>query len=86
LSDGGRAFFVDQDERGLAFETPSDDTDYPTVERELRSGRVMTAIKIYRRPAELREALQRLGWQATVTTVPGGFFSAEARPQFNQAG
>jgi SAM-dependent methyltransferase len=79
VDDDGRVFFVDQDHRGLAFEKPSDDADYPTVPRPLRSGQVMTAIKVYHRPDELRAALERLGWQAHVETVPGGFFWGEAR-------
>jgi demethylmenaquinone methyltransferase/2-methoxy-6-polyprenyl-1,4-benzoquinol methylase len=77
---GGRAFFVDQDERGLAYEQPSDDRDYPTVARELRDGRQMTAIKVYHRPADLERALRDLGWEATIQPVPGGLFWAEARP------
>jgi demethylmenaquinone methyltransferase/2-methoxy-6-polyprenyl-1,4-benzoquinol methylase len=80
VTSDGRVFFVDQDVRGLAYEQPSDDVDYPTVERELQDGRVMTAIKVYHRPSELQEALRDLGWQATVHAVPGDLFWGEARP------
>ena len=80
LAPAGRVFFVDQDERGLAFEQPSDDPDYPTVARQLQNGRRMTAIKVYHRPEALRAALARLGWDAHVESVPGGLFWAEARP------
>lgn len=80
LADGGRAFFVDQDERGLAFEKPSDDADYPTVERQLQSGAVMSAIKVYHRPAELQARLARLGWRSRIEPVQGGLFWGEARP------
>lgn len=78
LAPGAGAFFVDQDERGLVFEQPSDDDDYPTVARELQSGEMMTAIKVYHRPEDLQAALARLGWSAQVETVPGGFFWGEA--------
>ena len=75
----GRVFFVDQDERGLAYEQPSGDADYPTVARELQDGRVMTAIKIYHRIADLEAALRELGWDVTMRPVPGGLFWGEAR-------
>lgn len=81
LEPGGRVFFVDQDERGLVYEQPSDDADYPTVARELQSGRVMTAIKVYHRLPELESALRGLGWEVTVRPVPGGLFWGEARRQ-----
>ena len=80
LDEGGRAFFVDQDDHGLEFENPSDDADYPTVERQLQSGAKMTAIKIYHRPAELQASLAALGWQSRVEAVPGGLFWGVATP------
>jgi demethylmenaquinone methyltransferase/2-methoxy-6-polyprenyl-1,4-benzoquinol methylase len=80
VADGGRVFFADQDQRGLAFEQPSADADYPIVPRELQDGRVMSAIKVYHQPAELRASLEILGWETRIEPVPGGFFWAEARP------
>jgi len=78
LADGGRVFFADQDDRGLRFEQPSDDPDYPTVPRPLLDGRPMRAIKVYHHPDQLREALARLGWIAHLERVRGGFFWGEA--------
>ena len=69
VASGGRVFFVDEDERGLTFERPDADEDYPTVKRQLRNGRTMTAIKVYHRASDLRDQLRRLGWEATVTAV-----------------
>jgi demethylmenaquinone methyltransferase/2-methoxy-6-polyprenyl-1,4-benzoquinol methylase len=81
LAPQGRSFFIDQDERGLAFEQPSQDSDYPTVPRQLQSGETMTAIKVYHRPDELSAALAGLGWSAHIEAVPGGFFWGEAVPR-----
>ena len=79
LEPGGRVFFVDQDERGLVYEQPTDDADYPTVARELQDGRVMTAIKVYHRPDELAVAVRELGWDVNIQAVAGGLFWGEAR-------
>jgi SAM-dependent methyltransferase len=76
---GGRVFFVDQDERGLAFEKPTTDDDYPVVRRTLQNGTVMSAIKVYHRPAELAARLRVLGWEITVAAVEEGVFWGEAR-------
>jgi len=81
LKPGGRVFFVDQDERGLVYEQPSDDAEYPIVERELQNGRVMTAIKVYHRLPDLEAALRDLGWDAIIRPVPGGLFWGEVRWQ-----
>jgi len=78
LGDGGRAFFVDQDERGLPFEQPTDDPDFPTVARRLDDGREMTAIKVYHRPDDLARRLGGMGWQTRVGRVGNGLFWAEA--------
>ena len=80
VAPGGRAFFVDQDERGLAFEQPSEDMDYPIVERSLQDGRVMRAIKVYHHPAELQARLRALGWTVHVEAARGGVFWGEATP------
>lgn len=76
----GEVFFVDEDERGLAFEHPDPDEDYPTVERQLRDGRTMKAIKVYHRASALRDRLRRLGWEATVTAVGERFLWGRAIP------
>lgn len=76
LADRGRVFLVDQDERGLRFEQPTDDPDFPTVARPLLDGRVMSAIKVYHRPAELAETLAGLGWKTRWGRVGHGHFWA----------
>jgi demethylmenaquinone methyltransferase/2-methoxy-6-polyprenyl-1,4-benzoquinol methylase len=78
LAEGGRVFFVDQDERGLRYEQPTDDPDFPTVPRPLDNGRVMTAIKVYHRPEELGERLAGLGWHTHLERVSNGLFWGEA--------
>lgn len=78
-AEGGRVFFVDQDDRGLNLEQPTDDPEFPTVPRPLDDGRVMTAIKVYHRPDDLRESLVRVGWRTRLERVGNGFFWGEAR-------
>lgn len=73
LRPGGRVLFVDQDRRGMTFEAPSPDPDYPTVERTLTDGRVMRAIKVYHPAHKLGELLRELGWEAAVRPVGDGF-------------
>jgi demethylmenaquinone methyltransferase/2-methoxy-6-polyprenyl-1,4-benzoquinol methylase len=80
VAPGGRTFFVDQDERGLQYEQPSPDADYPTVDRPLQDGRVMSAIKVYHRPEALVARLRALGWHARVQAVRDGVFWGEATP------
>lgn len=79
LTPGGRVLFVDQDRRGMTFEAPSSDPDYPTVERTLLDGRVMRAIKIYHRPDHLEKALRTLGWEISVREAGSGFLVGEGR-------
>ena len=79
LAPDGRVLFVDQDERGLAREQPGGDPDYPTVDRKLLDGRVMTAIKVYHRADALEERLRALGWEATVRPAGDAFLVGEAR-------
>ncbi len=81
LAPGGRVLFVDQERRGMTFETPSNDPDYPTVDRTLLDGRVMRAIKIYYRPEVLEQRLRAVGWDARVRAAGDGFFAGEARPR-----
>ena len=80
LAPEGRVLFVDQERRGMTFETPSSDPDYPTVDRELLDGRVMRAIKVYHRPGPLERTLRELGWEASVRRAGDGFLVGEARP------
>lgn len=80
LRPGGRVLFVDQERRGMTFETPSGDPDYPTVDRTLLDGRVMRAIKVYHPPERLAAALRELGWDGSVRGAGDGFLVGEARP------
>lgn len=80
LAPGGRVLFVDQERRGMTLEVPSDDPDYPTVDRTLLDGRVMRAIKVYHRPEPLEARLRDLGWDASVRRAGDGFLVGEARP------
>lgn len=80
LVPGGRVLFVDQERRGMTFEVPTDDPDYPTVDRSLRDGRVMRAIKVYHSPKPLEAKLRELGWDASVRRAGDGFLVGEARP------
>jgi demethylmenaquinone methyltransferase/2-methoxy-6-polyprenyl-1,4-benzoquinol methylase len=73
LMPGGRVLFVDQDRRGMTFEVPSADPDYPTVDRTLGDGRVMRAIKVYHRPLALEKWLRARRWDATVRPAGDGF-------------
>ncbi len=81
LVPGGGVLFVDQERRGMTFEVPSDDPDYPTVDRALLDGRVMRAIKIYHRPEPLEAMLREIGWEASVRRAGDGFLVGEARPR-----
>lgn len=78
LREGGRVLFVDQDVRGAGEEGPSDDPDYPTVERPLLDGRRHTAIKVYHDPADLQAQLEALGWRARVEPAGDGYLIGEA--------
>ncbi len=80
LKPGGRVLFVDEDRRGMTFETPDRDPEYPSVERTLLDGRVMRAIKIYHRADELAALMGDLGWEASVREAGTGFLVGEARP------
>jgi ubiquinone/menaquinone biosynthesis C-methylase UbiE len=78
LAPGGRVFFVDQDRRGMTFETPDEDPAYPSVERTLLDGRVMRAIKIYHRADDLDSLLRDGGWSASVREAGVGYLVGEA--------
>lgn len=81
LQPGGRVLFVDQERRGMTFERPSDDPDYPTVDRTLLDGRVMRAIKVYYRAEPLEAKLRELGWEASVRQAGDGFLvGVSSRP------
>lgn len=79
LAPGGRAFFVDEDMRGLAHEQPGGDPDYPTVQRRMLDGRTMTAIKVYHDPDVLADRLRAIGWRAEVRSAGDRFYWGVAR-------
>lgn len=63
----------------MTFEAPNDDPDYPSVARTLLDGRVMRAIKIYHRAADLESLLRQRGWKASVREAGEGYLVGEAR-------
>jgi ubiquinone/menaquinone biosynthesis C-methylase UbiE len=79
VGSSGRVFFVDQDRRGMTFEVPGGDPEYPTVDRPLSDGRVMTAIKVYHEATTLEAMLRDLGWSASVREAGDGFLVGECR-------
>jgi demethylmenaquinone methyltransferase/2-methoxy-6-polyprenyl-1,4-benzoquinol methylase len=66
LRPGGRACFVDEDERGIVNEASHDPGDTPTAQRTLSDGRTFTIVKVFWNPTELETRLAEIGWTATV--------------------
>jgi demethylmenaquinone methyltransferase/2-methoxy-6-polyprenyl-1,4-benzoquinol methylase len=66
LGPGGRACFVDEDERGIVNEADHDPGDIPTAQRKLGDGRSFTIVKVFWNPTELEARLADIGWTATV--------------------
>lgn len=80
LAPGGRVFFVDQDQRGMAAEELAGTPEWPTVRRPVPGGGTMTAIKVYHHAAELHERLRAIGWDASVREAGDEFLVGEVRP------
>jgi len=83
LTPGGRVFFCD--DVASEFDRPSnpgeDAEDGPDFahHRRLSSGRRYTIVKVFHDPAELTEALARLGWFADIRATGDEFFYGTAR-------
>jgi demethylmenaquinone methyltransferase/2-methoxy-6-polyprenyl-1,4-benzoquinol methylase len=80
LRPGGRAAFVDEDERARAYEASHTDAGVPVARRTLSDGTPFDIIKVFWEPERLQEALHDRGWQARVRLVGDSFFSGVAEP------
>lgn len=69
LRPGGRAGFVDEDERARAYEAAHTDAGVPTARRTLSDGNAFDIVKVFWNAADLAQRLQELGWQAHVEPV-----------------
>jgi demethylmenaquinone methyltransferase/2-methoxy-6-polyprenyl-1,4-benzoquinol methylase len=79
LRPGGRAGFVDENERGRVYEAAHSNLGVPTARRTLSDGRAFDIIKVFWNPAALERRLQELGWWADVEPVGETFFYGVAR-------
>ena len=70
--------FSDTDEAIGVIATSGNPLAFPIISA-LQDGRLMNAIKVYHRPADLRAALEGIGWEARIEPVAGGFFWGEAQ-------
>jgi len=66
LGPGGRAVFVDENERGAAHEADHSDVDLPTARRRLSDGRTFEIAKVFWNERELERRLAAIGWDARV--------------------
>jgi len=66
LRPGGRAGFVDEDDRGARNEHEVSHDGLPTARRTLADGRTFDIVKVFWRPRDLERRLQALGWHAEV--------------------
>jgi demethylmenaquinone methyltransferase/2-methoxy-6-polyprenyl-1,4-benzoquinol methylase len=72
LKPGGRVAFVDDAYR-TADELIEGDRS-SAIRRHLKDGTAFRAVKVPHTPERLQERLARLGWDFTVTPLPGPFF------------
>ncbi len=80
LRPGGRAAFVDEDERARAYEAWHTDTGIPTARRTLADGTQFDIVKVFWEPERLQQSLHDRGWQASVRPVGDSFFYGVAEP------
>jgi SAM-dependent methyltransferase len=80
LQPGGRAGFVDEDDRGEGNETLLVEGPLPAARRTLSDGREFDIVKLYWRPADLVERLESIGWRATVEPIGETFLYGTAQP------
>ena len=81
LRPGGRVFFVDSkyEPTSTARDHDLGDPVAGTVRRTLNDGREFRVVKIFYRPAELRDSLRSLGWTADIRETPNYFLYGECR-------
>lgn len=81
LKPGGRVGFIDEDDRGVDNDYMTDIDGVPAAVRTLRDGRKYPIVKVYWRPADLRQRLEDLRWNTTVTPVGDTFMFGVATPR-----
>jgi SAM-dependent methyltransferase len=79
LRPGGRAGFVDEDERAKVYEEAHSDTGVPTARRTLSDGTAFDIVKVFWNPADLERRLDELGWRASVEPVNESFLYGVAQ-------
>jgi demethylmenaquinone methyltransferase/2-methoxy-6-polyprenyl-1,4-benzoquinol methylase len=81
LRPGGRAAFVDEDERARPYETWHHETEagVPVARRRLSDGTTFDVVKVFWDPARLQASLHERGWDAHLRPVGDTFFYGEAR-------
>ena len=80
LRPGGRAAFVDEDDRARVFEASHTDSGVPVARRTLSDGTTFDVVKVFWETSRLQESLRGLGWQAHVRPVGEAFFYGVAEP------
>jgi SAM-dependent methyltransferase len=80
LRPGGRAGFVDEDDRARVFEASHTETGVPVARRTLSDGTTFDIVKVFWEPGRLQETLHDVGWQANVRPFGEAFFYGVAEP------
>ncbi|HET6315525.1 MAG TPA: class I SAM-dependent methyltransferase, partial [Chloroflexota bacterium] len=80
LKPAGRAFFIDSlyDERSTARDHQLHGADVTVISRQLNDGRAFRIVKVFYRPTDLAQRLEKLGWQADVRATPTYFLYGSA--------
>jgi hypothetical protein len=79
LADDGRVVFVDEQVGEAAKEVYLADSS-EIVQRRLTDGSVHQIVKVFRSPADLEDALGRLGWRASIRPDGSDWLLGEAWP------
>ena len=74
LSPGGRAVFVDEDERVVVHEADRSGGAVPTARRRLSDGRTFEIVKVFWDEGDLEQRLGGLGWDARVRPLGDSCF------------
>jgi demethylmenaquinone methyltransferase/2-methoxy-6-polyprenyl-1,4-benzoquinol methylase len=80
LAPGGRAVFVDEDERGSRHEQSRSGGVAPTARRQLSDGHTFDIIKVFWNTAELERRLAPAGWNTTVRSLGATCYLGVASP------
>lgn len=80
LRPGGRAFFVDEDERGTDLEASRSDGRVPTAQRTLSDGRTFDIVKVFWNADELEQRLGAIEWHARVRPLGPTCYLGVASP------